>query len=264
MFATSLANGLRVLESFKVGQAALSNRELAERCGLSKASVSRLTYTLCALGFLKADLRERRYRLGSATLAAGYPLLGSLAIRQVARPFMQALANHARGSVSLGIRDRGNMVYVETWRGHEGIAFRPDIGGTMPMLATAIGRAWLAGVEPALRKATLTRLRSERPAEWKHCRAAVLASLEHSRCHGFSVAEGDWQPDVHAVGVALGVPIDNETLVFNCGVPALSLAPGALINDVGPCLVDMVRDIERAWRAECAAPRGVPPVLVRA
>jgi hypothetical protein len=37
-------------------------------------------------------------------------------LRQVARPLMKALAVQAHGSVSLGMRDRACMVYVETCR----------------------------------------------------------------------------------------------------------------------------------------------------
>ena len=252
MFASSLANGLSLLASFKVGEPALSNRALAERTGLSKASISRLTYTLCELGFLRYDAQERRYRLGAATLAAGYPLLASLTIRQRARPFMQAVADEVRGSVSLGLRDRCNMVYVETCRGHESIAFRPDIGGTMPMTATAIGRAWLAGVDAALRAETLRCLRSGHAAAWKQQRSAVLASLREFERRGFTLSHGDWQRDVHAVAVPMRMPIEGEILVFNCGVPAVLLGARSLEREIGPRLVRMVRAVEAAWLARDA------------
>lgn len=251
MFSTSLANGLKLLAAFKVGEPALGNRELAERTGLSKASISRLTYTLGEMGFLKYDAQERRYRLGSATLAAGYPLLGSLiAIRQVARPFMRVLADAARGSVSLGLRDRTNMVYVETCRGHEAIAFRPDIGGSMPIWATAIGRAWLAGVDTGERDEALRRIRAGHAGAWRAHRATVLAEVEAFGRRGFCLGRGQWQQDVHAAGVPMRVPIDGETLVFNCGVPSVLLGARTLEREIGPRLVRMVREVERAYLAE--------------
>lgn len=250
MFSTSLANGLQLLESFKVGHSALSNRELVERTGLSKASVSRLTYTLCELGFLKYDAQERRYRLGSTTLAVGYPLLASLTIRQLARPLMQALADHARGSVSLGLRDRNAMVYVETCRGHEAIAFRPDIGGTLPICTTAIGRGWLAGIGPELREQVLKSIRAEQPALWKAHRQSLQATLADFAAQGFCAARGEWQLDVHAVAVPMRLTVDGEILVFNCGVPAVLLGPRTLHDELGPRLVEMVRAVERAWQSQ--------------
>lgn len=253
MFATSLANGLLILKSFKVGEPALGNREFVERTGLSKATVSRLTYTLGELGFLKYDAEQRRYRLGSATLSAGYPLLASLTIRQVARPFMKALADHAHGSVSLGMRDRSNMVYIETCRGHEAIAFRPDIGGSLPLLATAMGRAWLAGTNEEQRKLALKQIQSEDPDTWKQNGRAVQESLRHYGAVGACFTRGDWQQDVHAVAVPMQLIVDDETLVFNCGVPAILLGRRTLETDVAPKLLAMVRDVESAYLAQQGA-----------
>ncbi|MFO1296680.1 MAG: helix-turn-helix domain-containing protein [Rubrivivax sp.] len=149
MYASSLANGLRLLASFSMEAPAMSNGELATRSGLSPASVTRLTYTLGELGYLRYDAAERRYRLGAATMTVGYPLLASLGVRQVAGPLMQALARKVRATVSLALRERTHMVYVETYRGHDGVAFRPEVGGRMPIWATAARRAWLAGAEAA-------------------------------------------------------------------------------------------------------------------
>lgn len=248
MFATSLANGLSLLTCFRIGQPALSNRDLADRTGLSKASISRLTYTLCDLGFLKYDAQQRRYRLGSATLATGYPLLANLSIRHAAQPLMQALADEAGGSVSLGLRDRHQMVYVQTCRGHEAIAFRPDIGGSLPIWATAMGRAWLAGVDAEQREHVLKTIRREHAAAWRTFRTTVMAQLSAYDARGFCLSLGDWQRDIHAVAVPMRVPIDGETLVFNCGVPAVRLAPTRLERQIGPRLVRMVREVERAWQ----------------
>lgn len=142
-FATTLAHGLAVLECFRVGEAALSNKELADRTGLSKATISRLTYTLAARGLVSFDPRLRRYRLGSTTLSLGYPLLANLAVRQTARPLMRRLADEAGGSVSIGMRYRIHMVYLETIRGYDGIAFRPDIGASLPIASTGAPRRYL-------------------------------------------------------------------------------------------------------------------------
>ncbi len=255
MFATSLANGLLILKSFKVGDAVLGNRDLAERTGLSKATVSRLTYTLVELGFLKQEAQQRRYRLGSATLSAGYPLLASLTIRQVARPFMRMLADHAHGSVSLGMRDRCSMVYIETCRGHDVLASPPDIGSSRPLLTTAIGRAWLAGVDEAQRHQALQQMQSVDPGTWEQHHHAVQESQHDFQTIGACFSRGEWQQEVHAVGVPMRLIIDGEILVFNCSVPAVLLGQRKLAVDVAPRLVDMVRSVERAYQAQQASTR---------
>jgi DNA-binding IclR family transcriptional regulator len=243
-FATTLAHGLAVLECFVVGEPALSNKQLAERTGLSKATISRLTYTLAARGMLSFDSQLRRYRLGSTTLSLGYPLLANLAVRQTARPRMRQLADEAGGSVSLGMRDRISMVYLETVRGHHGIAFRPDIGASLPIMQSAMGRAWLAQADPALRHAILGDLRQRFPQEWERWRDAVERACEDLAQKGYCVSRGDWQTDVHAVAVPMQVPIDGEILVFNCGVPAIRASVRQFESVLGPKLLRLVRRVE--------------------
>ncbi|MCA3186373.1 MULTISPECIES: IclR family transcriptional regulator [unclassified Cupriavidus] len=243
-FATTLAHGLALLQCFRVGETVLSNKELAERTGLSKATISRLTYTLAVRGLLLYDSRLRRYRLGSTALSLGYPLLASLRVRQVARPLMKALADRMGGSVSLGLRDRLRMVYVETSRGHDAIAFRPDIGASLPMLASAIGRAWLAQAPADLRAAVLDGLRDAEPDDWHRHADAIPAAIADLATLGFTRSAGDWLPDVHAVAVPMRHPIDGETLVFNCGVPAARMTPGKLEREMGPRLIELVAEVE--------------------
>ena len=249
-FATTLAHGLAVLECFTVGEPALSNKELAVRTGLSKATISRLTYTLAALGLVHYDAHLRRYRLGATTLSLGYPLLANLNVRQTARPLMKQLADEAGGSVSLGMRDRIHMVYVETIRGHDGIAFRPDIGASLPMLQTAMGRAWLAQAAPSVREAIVREIRARFPEQWTLYGDALEAACRDLAENGFCISCGCWQKDVNAVAVPLTVPIDGEILVFNCGVPAARSSVRQLERRIAPRLIRLVRQVEAEYRTE--------------
>lgn len=140
-----MENGLNLLRCFDGAAPLLGNAELVRRCGLSRSTVSRLTYTLCELGFLKQDPASRKYPLGATAVAVGYPLLLSLEIRQRTRPAMQSLAQEVHGAAFLGMRDRHRMVLIEGCRAdpHAGIGL--DIGSSLSMVGSAIGRAWLAG-----------------------------------------------------------------------------------------------------------------------
>jgi DNA-binding IclR family transcriptional regulator len=249
-FATTLAHGLAVIECFKVGEPVLSNKELAERTGLSKATISRLTYTLAARGLIHYDAHLRRYRLGAATLSLGYPLLANLNVRQTARPLMKQLADDAGGSVSLGMRDRINMVYVETVRGHDGIAFRPDIGASLPMLQTAMGRAWLAQAAPDVRETILDAIRMRFPQQWTLYADALDTARRDLAERGFCISCACWQKDVNAVAVPLAAPIDGEILVFNCGVPTARSSVRQLERKVAPRLITLVRQVEAEYRTK--------------
>jgi hypothetical protein len=51
-FVAALARGLDILRVFTPNDGLLGNQEIAQRSGLPKATVSRLTYTLRRLGYL--------------------------------------------------------------------------------------------------------------------------------------------------------------------------------------------------------------------
>ena len=115
-FATTLARGLEILRCFTPEAAVLGNKDLAALTGLPKPTISRFTYTLSRLGYLKADHISSKYQLGPAVVALAHPLLATITLRQIARAPMKEFADYAGGSVSLGVRDRLNIVYVETSR----------------------------------------------------------------------------------------------------------------------------------------------------
>ena len=81
-FATTLAHGLAILGCFANGSPVLGNKDIAEQLGMSRPTVSRLTFTLVGLGYLRRDGRTGKYSLGPAVLSLGYPLLvGELSYR---------------------------------------------------------------------------------------------------------------------------------------------------------------------------------------
>ena len=245
-FATTLARGLDVLRCFTPIEPLLGNKEISQRTGLPKPTVSRLTYTLTKLGYLRHNIRLGKYQLGSAVLSIGYPLLASMSVRQVARPFMKELADHCNGSVSIGMRDRLSMVYVESTRSGNGLTTLPDIGTAVPIAQAAVGRAFLAACTPQEREALLNQIKVKEPESHRKFRAAIDKSLDDIRGRGFCTSMGELRREVYAVGVPMRRTVDGEIVAFNCGVPAFTLKKGQLEDDIGPRLVAMVRNVEAA------------------
>lgn len=252
-FAETLARGLEVLASFSASQPTMTNKEISERTGLPRPTVSRLTYTLTRLGYLEHHPKQGKYgvyALGSAVLSLAHPLLANISVRQVARLPMKELADHARGWVSLGMRERLNMVYIETARSHDARVLKRDIGQTFPILSSAMGRAHLAALAPAERQNLINQLRVKTPDAWEAFSGQIERSLVDYAEHGFCLGKGDYDPATHTVAVPMRHPGSDQILVFNCAVAVCNLVPGALESDLGPRLRQMVRAIEGALQAE--------------
>ena len=131
-----------------------------------------LTYTLTVLGYLRQTPKYGKYQLGSALVSTAYPLLASIGLRQLARPQMNALADETGGSVSMGVRDRLNIVLIETSRSRGRVrtpvgGSRADTGLTVPIGGSAIGRAYLAGCDLESRDALQNAIRVKTPDDWR-------------------------------------------------------------------------------------------------
>ena len=240
--AVTLVRGLSLLTCFTPDRPMLSNSQFAALTGLGKSTVSRFCATLCETGYLVYDRALSRYKLGPAVLSLAYPLLAACRLRQIARGPMQVLADELGASVSIGVRDRLNIVYIETSRGNT--ARSPELSGigmSHPMAASAIGRAYLAGCDPATRKSLINQIRVNAPGQFNA--AKLDASLKEFRGHGFCCSFGDVRPQVHAVGVPFQDRGSGELFAFNCVLPSFALRRGELLEEAGPRLVQMVQSL---------------------
>lgn len=243
-FVTALARGLEVLRAFKPHDGLLGNQEIAQRTGLPKPTVSRLTYTLTKLGYLTHIDRFGKYQLAPGALSIGYAALANLGIREIARPHMQALADDAKAAVAIGSRDRLSMVYLAQCRSSAAITVRLDVGSRIPMATTAMGRAYLGTLSEHDRLQIFEALAPRFGQQWPQVRDGILRSAADIAKRGFTVSAGEWQPDVYAVGASLVAADGSGIFAFNCGAPAFGLSRDRLERDLGPRLVGLVKDVE--------------------
>lgn len=246
-FTMNLARGLEILRAFTPLDPVLGNRDLHERTGLPKPTISRLTYTLTLLGYLNYDERLQKYRLGSGVLSMGYPLLASLRIRHVARPYMEELSRQTKCTVNLGIRDRTSVVYIEACNVDKGNMYRPDIGSTRPILTSAIGRALLLAASTTEREAVLNRLRLDDPIRFHDDMAHLTRDETFYKQHRFCHSTGDWKVEVHAIAAPILVPDNEPQVAMNCTTSAHRLGATTLEQEIAPLLLETVRRVESAY-----------------
>ena len=238
-----LARGLAVLRAFRPGESSLSNSELAVRTGLSKPTVSRLSQTLAALGYLSIVPRTGHYQLGSGVVALCHSLLAGMPHRIAARPVLQEIADLSRLPASVGMRDQLSMVTIETAHHRQMRPARFDLGSRLPIETSAMGRAYLFALAGDEREALLRRIRLQWPrSEWGGVRARIDAAFESIAKRGFCVSLGDRQADVYAVGAPV-VTAEGAVLAFNCGGMPSEVTAAQLEHDIGPRLARAARQI---------------------
>lgn len=246
-FVAAIARGFDILHAFRAEDPMLGNQELAERTGLPRATVSRLTHTLTRLGYLSYLPRFAKYQLGLGAVPLGQLALANMSIRRVAAPLMRALSEETNASTSLGKRDGLAMLYVEHVSPRTAVALQLDIGSRLPLALTAMGRAYYARAGAPERAAIDREIAARQPAEWPAIQEGLREAVAMQERLGFTASLGDWNPTVHAAGAALSLP-GGEVVALNCGAPAFMLGRERVLEEIGPRLAAVARRIEAMAR----------------
>lgn len=242
-FATTLARGVEILHCFSSQRPLLANKDLAELMQLPKATISRLVYTLCCMGYLVQDPDSGKYRLGSAVLSVGFPLLERFSIRMRARDGMLNLARRLGGTVSIGIRDRYDMVLIEVTRLAPRNVHPVDVGCTYPIVETAMGRAYLAGCSAYEREALLNQISVKLPEQYALHEARLKRNLDDYRKIKCCISVGEAEPEVQAVAVPIGRLEHGELAALNVSFQGRELDEKWLIEEIAPELIRFSRSL---------------------
>ncbi|WP_354684674.1 IclR family transcriptional regulator [Cupriavidus necator] len=254
-FVTALARGLEVLSCFRSGDSFLANHEIAERCGLPKSTVTRLTYTLTKLGYLHLVPDSGKYRLGTATAALGSSMLVNLDVRQAARPFLQRLAAESGAVVALATRDRLSMLYLECCRSTSIVTLSLDVGSRIPLGTTAAGRALLAALPASERADLMERIRDLDEANWPAIEHGILQAVEEYRGTRCVTAAGSWVKEVHGIATPIWPGRGLPPMAISVAGAAGYFPVARLHEEIRPRLLETVREIERSLGQAVSEPR---------
>lgn len=245
-FVTALARGLDVLACFRAFDAELGNAELAQRCGLPKSTISRLTHTLTELGYLQALTDPVRYRLGSSALALAPAGQQGADVLAVARPFMQELAELSQGVASLIVRDRGRMLIYENCQSESYLTLRVPVGSRVSGLSTAAGRAYLLALPPAEQRQALTAFRADDKLSAAQAEGILSSYRDEQRRLGCTTSFGEWLPDINSIALAFRPGSALPPMTLSCSGPNALVPPAHLLEKVRPQLQHHIRRIEAA------------------
>jgi DNA-binding IclR family transcriptional regulator len=235
-FNVALARGLAVLRAFRKGETFLGNTELAERTGVPKATLSRLTFTLHHTGYLHYSDTLGKYQLAPGVLSLGYAVLRDIQIQTLARPLMERLAEESGGTVGLGVRDGLQMIYLDYAHGAMGIATTTSVGTSIPVVSTTMGWACLHAMSGEEQTSVLGELQMEHGAEWPKLKARMQRAFAELDTKGYCLGRGEYIREANSVGTAFVHPNGSTVLALSCSGVRSALPPEALESVWGPRL----------------------------
>lgn len=244
----SLERGLLLLRAFRLGRSSLTNADLAERSGLPRPTVSRLTRSLVDSGFLAFDMRSRGYRLTAVFLNLGRVFRDDVPALDLALPLMKAVAEGESINVGLAVADQFEMVYLESVRkSRRGVLRRIVPGSRTPMELTSLGRSYLYMLDEPTRRHTLQHIASKYTHGWAEVEAQIGEAFADLAAKGYCLAA--WQPGMVAIAAPLQAP-DRMRYALNISFPSAAAEPDeAQVARYAPKLLRLAKDIAAVWEA---------------
>lgn len=239
----SVVRAFSILRCFEHGRGHaegryLGNQDIARRTRLPKATVSRLTQTLSALGYLEYAPALEKYALGPAVLGLGHAYMAGHDVIDIAQPLMQELADYTQAAVMLAVPEGLRMLLLEVCQGDAMFNLRLEKGSRVPHGTTALGRADLAARPREVFEQRLAELeRTSTPDAWPRIRAGIERARKDYETYGFVFSLGDWNPDVFAVGVPMVSADGTRHFAFNISGRVSVMTREKLVQDFGPRLV---------------------------
>jgi len=240
----SLERGLEILRVFCPGASCRGNNEIAERTGLPRSTVSRLTQTLVACRFLHHDPLANAYRLGAPVLSLAEAYLVDSEVLPVAVPLMKRVADKLQVNVGLAVADGEELVYLHSIRrSFGGMTRHVTTGHRVPVEATAIGRAYLATLSGEELARLLKVVRPRHRRRWRSIEADLRKSIRQVQREGYCQVR--WLPGVTAIATPIELP-NRPPYMVNITVKTDQCGESRMSNELVPALLRLARNLHQA------------------
>jgi DNA-binding IclR family transcriptional regulator len=133
----TLLRGLAILEAAAAGVRDL--RTFGAALGTTRSTTHRLVSSLVQARYLRQV--QGGYLLGPKLIELGAVSLEQMPLSTVARAHLEALAEATRDTIHLGVREGGDVLYIDKISGTRGLEMRSRVGHRMPLAWTGIGKA---------------------------------------------------------------------------------------------------------------------------
>jgi IclR family KDG regulon transcriptional repressor len=205
----SVERALDILSCFTRNEPVCSLTQIAERVGMSKATVHRLLATLEKKRFVTRDKVTGLYRLGFRFVEMA-SLVGK-DLQQWAQPYLQRLSEECGETVDMSVLDGSSVIYLCVVESPQRVKIAAAVGQRLPAFCTASGRALMAylpedRIEKILAEGFI-RYTDTSPGSVE----AVLESLRATRERGFAVSEREYEQEINAVAAPI-LGMDNRPL----------------------------------------------------
>ncbi len=243
----ALSRGLQVLSLFTAESPSLSLTRISGAMGINKSTVFRILATLETMGYLERDAASRLYRPSLSVLRLGFTAMNGLEVRQIARPYLETLAQEVKETVSLGVMNGTEVIYVDRVRNHAIVGLTLDAGSSLPAHCTTLGKVLLAQRSPEqlekfFAKVTMKEYTPRTVVDPR----ALLSELAGVRRNGYALCDGELAVGLRAAGAPVGDDSGKIIAAVNVSGSSLTISLQRLRKQIVPAVVKTAGEISVA------------------
>jgi DNA-binding IclR family transcriptional regulator len=216
---TAVDRAARVLAAFADSWDFATLPDVARRAKLSKPTTFRILATLAAEGLIFQNEANSTYGLGFLALRLADVVLGSIRLRESARPSMRHIRDSVNETVVLGLLQGDYYCNVDSLEGTHLIGQTQLIGAPIPLYVGAPGQALLAGMSDEAVSAYIRRVRPEFLHKAGMTRAKLLREIGHIRRRGYAISSGDIMHGGHTIAAAIPSREDAAVATLHISFP---------------------------------------------
>ena len=234
-FNLSLARGLAVIEAFEDRPDGVTVADVAERTGVTRASVRRALITLKLLGY--ASQTGPVYRLNGRILRVGFSYLSSQPLSILAAPVLEEITATIHESSSLSILDGDEILYLARSATKRVMGVGLVVGSRLPVYCSSMGRVLLANLPEADIQAYLQRVELKPHTTRTITDPVVLAAeLRKVKQQGYSLVDEELEEGLRSLAVPVTRREGQVVASINTGVHASRVTAAELIDRFLPVL----------------------------
>ena len=145
--APSVKKAFEILKAISLSRKGAGVNKIARDLKMAKSTVHGITSILEGIGAIMRDPLTKRYTLGLTLFELGRLAYSQIDLKDLARPIMEELMEKTQESVFLGVLNGERVTILDIVESRQDLKITSPIGTTIPLLAGATGKVFLACME---------------------------------------------------------------------------------------------------------------------
>lgn len=242
----SVVRALDILELLDM-EGEMNITEISKRLDMEKSTVYRALNTLRARHYVNQDEDTLKYSNGYKLFEIGHNVARNTGLPKLALRFMRNLANTTGCAVNIGVRGGRKVICLGKIESDETVNISMNIGQSMPLYCTAMGKALLAylpqrDVRTFLGRDVFEKLTNSTLSDVE----ALLTDLALARRRGYCVDYEEFIPGINSVA-APTFNAKGETIAALCVATARAqYGKPSRIDELGRAVAEAADDFTKS------------------